>query len=201
MCANVVDFKSLIVISLLCLTACAQQQPQKQTMRLCDASGCADRPHDYASFDPEKNAQEDDPGGKIAALEGLAKNDPRAAYDLALRLFRGDGIKQDSYKALTWMRDAAERGDFDAQKALGRVYLTGLGEMGADYGEAQKWLNITASRGDKEALGLLQEANAARKSELDEYRWYSRQRSFFYNYWHSGYRYHWYWGNGGWGLY
>ena len=55
------------------------------------------------------------------ALEAMAAKDPRAAYDLGLRFFRGDGVKKDSYLAIKWMRDAGERGDFKAAQALGRL--------------------------------------------------------------------------------
>lgn len=197
--AKVVAAKRLMIVSLLLsITACAHKEPKKDTVTICDSSGCVERPHNYASFDPAKDAPEDDPGGRIAALEALAKNDPRAAYDLALRLFRGDGVRQDSYRSINWMRDAAEKGDLDAQKALGRLYLTGLGELGSDPGEAEKWLSITASRGDQEATELLKEARAARQSRQEEYRWYRRWQPIFYNSWYSGYSYRWYWGNGGW---
>ncbi|WP_240348294.1 sel1 repeat family protein [Methylomonas sp. EFPC1] len=138
---------------------------------------------------------------KIKALEELAANDPRAAYDLALRFFRADGVRQDTYKSIKWMREAAEKGNFDAQKALGRVYLTGLGEMGSDPGEAEKWLSITASKGDKEASSLLKEAVQARQSEQADYQWRRRWQQIFYNNWYSGYRYNWYWGTGRWYLY
>lgn len=196
---RVTGSKRIIIVSLfLCITDCGHKQPKKDTITICDSSGCVERPHDYSSFDPAKDLPDDDPGGKIAALEKLAKNDPRAAYDLALRLFRGDGVRQDSYRSIKWMRDAAERGDFDAQKALGRLYLTGLGEMGSDPGEAEKWLSITASRGDQEAIVLLKEAQAARHSRQEEYRWYKRWRPIFYNSWYSAYPYRWYWGNRGW---
>jgi TPR repeat protein len=60
------------------------------------------------------------------------RQDPRAAYDLGLKYFRGDGLRQDSYPALKWMREAAEHGNLKAQKVIGRVYLTGLEEMGPD---------------------------------------------------------------------
>ena len=166
-------------------------------MRICDDSGCADRPKDYASFDPNSAAPEED-SEMIAALEELAAQDPRAAYDLALRFFRGDGVRQDTYRALKWMRDAAERGEFHAQKALGRIYLTGLGEMGADPGEAEKWLSITASRGDREGQELLREATAARQSQQDMFLWYNRWHPIFRNYWYSGYPYLWYWRGSRW---
>ena len=181
------------------IAACVHKEPtKKDTITICDSGGCAERPKNYASFDPERDTPDDDPGGKIAALEQLAASDPRATYDLALRLFRGDGVRQDSYRSIKWMRDAAERGHFGAQKALGRLYLTGLGEMGSDPGEAEKWLTITASRGDKEARKLLREATVARQSQQAEYRFYSRWRSIFNTYWYSGYGYYSYWRGNRW---
>jgi TPR repeat protein len=81
------------------------------------------------------------------------------------------------------------------------LYLTGLGEMGADYAEAHKWLSITASRGDKEAASLLREVGQAKESEQTQNRDYSRWHSLFYNSWRSGYPYLWYWRYGGWYLY
>ena len=200
--------KTVIFSVLLCLIACAhgnksrtEKSPQDATVRICDDSGCNDRPKSYSSFDPASSTPDEDPDGRIAALEALAKNDPRAAYDLALRFFRGDGVRQDSYRSVKWMRDAGERGNLDAQKALGRLYLTGLGEMGADMAEAHKWLSITASRGDKEAASLLQEVAQAKQSEQAQNLAYSRWHSVFYNYWNSGYPYRWYWRSRRWYLY
>jgi len=191
--------KLMVSLFLLGLAACAKDVPiKKDTLTICDSSGCAEHPKNYASFDPEKNLPDADPGGKIAALEELAKNDPRAAYDLALRLYRGDGVKQDSYRSIKWMRDAAERGHLGAQKALGRLYLTGLGELGSDPGEAEKWLTICASRGDKEAAQLLKEATIARQSEQAQWKWQNRWRSVFNTYWYSGYGYNSYWRGNQW---
>jgi hypothetical protein len=91
--------KRIPCLIVLVLTACAQDQPvKKDTITICDSSGCAERPKNYASYNPEANLPDNYPDGRIAALENLAKADPRAAYDLALRLFRGDGVKQDSYR-------------------------------------------------------------------------------------------------------
>jgi TPR repeat protein len=185
-----------VFLTLSLLSACAHEKPRPETITICDDQGCNERPKNYTSFKPEDmNSPEEI---KIKALEKIAATDSRAAYDLALRFFRGDGVRQDSYKSIKWMREAAERGDFEAQKALGRVYLTGLGEMGADYGEAQKWLNMTAGQGDKEALELLKIANEARKSELDDFQWRKHWQQMFYNNWYSGYSYRWHWRNSGW---
>jgi TPR repeat protein len=191
--------KRIPCLIVLVLTACAQDQPvKKDTITICDSNGCAERPKNYASYNPEANLPDNDPDGRIAALENLAKADPRAAYDLALRLFRGDGVKQDSYRSIKWMRDAAERGHFGAQKAMGRLYLTGLGEMGSDPGEAEKWLTICASKGDKEAAKLLKEAQYARQSEQAQWKMMNRWRSIFNTYWYSGYGYNSYWRSNAW---
>ncbi|MDR6497087.1 hypothetical protein J2785_000229 [Burkholderia ambifaria] len=55
------------------------------------------------------NDAEEREDARIVALKQAAKAQPKAAYDLGLRYFRGDGVRQDSYQARKWMRDAAER--------------------------------------------------------------------------------------------
>ncbi|MCU0841953.1 MAG: sel1 repeat family protein [Thiobacillaceae bacterium] len=167
------------------------------TIRICDDSGCSDRPRNSATFKP---GGEVDPEAerRLADLTDLAKKDPRAAYDLGLRYFRGDGVRQDSYQALQWMRDAAERGYLKAQTAVGRLYLMGLEEMGSDPAEAEKWLSIAAGRGDKEAKTLLAEATKAKKDEVTYQRWVNAQRAYWHGYWWNGYRYNWYWRGHGW---
>ena len=181
-----------------CLTACVQPAPSPETVRICDSAGCSDRPASSATYDSAEHFPDEDPDGRIAALEAEAAKDPRAAYDLGLRFFRGDGVGPDSYRALQWMRDAAERGDLDAQKAVGRFYLIGLEEMGPDPREAQKWLAIAAARGDQEAQELLAEAEEARRSEEYYHQWRSRWQPVFYRYWYYDYPYHLYWHQGYW---
>lgn len=175
-----------LLLAVCVLAGCAQPQP-KSVVRVCDDSGCADRPRMATAY--ETVPVQEDRDGKIAALEKIAERDPRAAYDLGLRYFRGDGVPQDSYKALTWMRTAAEKGNLNAQKALGRAYLTGLEEMGSDPMEAQKWLAIAASRGDKESAKLLKEANTARKSEEEYWKLQQEWRVVIYSDWHRHYPY------------
>ena len=179
-------------------TACAPVQPPRTTMRIHNSSGISDRPLNYASYNPSTAVPDADQEGRIPALEALAKQDPRAAYDLGLRFFRGDGVQQDSYQALKWMRDAAERGDFEAQKAMGRLYLTGLEEMGPDPQEAEKWLKLAAGRGDRESEKLLKDASEARKKEQDYFQWRSYWQPRFYHHWYSGYPYRYHWRYGKW---
>jgi hypothetical protein len=57
-----------------------------------------------------------------------------------MRLLRGDGVERNSYQAIEWMRKAGDGGHLPAQVALGRMYLTGVEEMGADPAEAEAWL-------------------------------------------------------------
>lgn len=183
------------------LIACTSSAPKTDLTRICDSSGCSDRPGNYISSDPSA-AYSNEERARITALETVAQKNPRAAYDLGLRYFRGDGVRQDSYQALQWMREAAEKGDLNAQKALGRLYLTGLEEMGTDYREAEKWLRIAASRGDKEAEQLLVEAtpfaSELRRSDEDYHRWINLWQPVFYQRWYQGYPYLGIWQNGYW---
>jgi len=135
---------------------------------------------------------------RLLQLTEVARDDPRAAYDLGLRYFRGDGVRQDSYQALKWMRDAGERGVVPAQLALGRFYLMGLEEMGPDPAEAETWLSMAAAKGNKEARRLLPQAQAAKKDEKSAYEWREANRKNWYGGWYGTYSYYWYWGPNGW---
>ncbi|SDV48301.1 tetratricopeptide repeat protein [Chitinasiproducens palmae] len=169
------------------------------TIRLCTQdSGCSQQPRNVATFQPQQSSPED---SQIAALEEKAKQDPRAAFDLALRYFRGDGIRRNTYQAITWMRDAAERGYPQAQLALGRFYLSGMEEMGSDPAEAESWLLLAAERGDPEAKTLLAQAQQAKKDEVAYRRWLNAHRAAWLGYWSSGYHYYSYWRNGAWYFY
>lgn len=184
------------VLYLVCAAALAQQAAEP-TIRICDDTGCSDRPRSSSTFNPSAggDAQAE---RRAAQLIALAEKEPRAAYDLGLRYFRGDGVRQDSYQALTWMRDAAERGYLKAQVAVGKFYLMGLEEMGSDPAEAEKWLSMAAGRGDKEAKRLLGEASRARKDEVAYRRWVDSQKAVWNSYWQSRYEYQWQWNNDGW---
>lgn len=190
------------LIPVLALTASSAILAQ-DTIRICDASGCSDRPRNTATFEAELAAQPDpaqDP--RRLALEAMAEKDPRAAYDLGLRFFRGDGVKKDTYLAIKWMRDAGERGDFKAAQALGRFYLYGVEEMGSDPGEAERWLMMAADKGDKEAKKLLTQARKAREQAQSDYQWREmvRKNGWLVG-WYSGYAYRTYWRDGRWYYY
>ncbi len=189
----------LLFFLLLFASLAVRAEEKEETIRICDDSGCSDRPKSSATFTSTTTGEDE---RRIAALTDMARKDARAAYDLGLRFFRGDGVRQDSYQALQWMRDAAERGDVIAQLAVGRFYLMGLEEMGSDPAEAEKWLLMAAGRGNKEAKKLLSEAQAAKKKDREEYkRWVEWRRADWYGYWLHGYLYRVYWRNGYWYYY
>ncbi|WP_144138301.1 tetratricopeptide repeat protein [Paraburkholderia sp. BCC1884] len=182
-------YRQLAAWAVLALTACAQNPSTSQMVRICDDRGCADRPKNQTNLRASDTEPQADTDGRMAALKQAGETNPRAAYDLGLRYFRGDGVPQDSYQALVWMRKAAERGDLPAQKALGSFYLFGLEEMGPDPREAEKWLLLASGRGDQESTKLLEQARAAKRADEDDYRWLNESRALYYSYWNSGYAY------------
>jgi len=142
------------LMSLLVSLAACTQPPRSEVATICDSEGCRVQDRTLASVAPER------PGKSEAqrALEARAEDDPAAAFDLAMRLFRGDGaVAQDTRAAFQWMRRAGERGHVRAQLALGRFYMSGLEEMGPDPREAEKWLTLAAAQGDDDAERLLEE--------------------------------------------
>ena len=189
-----------LLLPLLLASSAVFAQDAVPTVRICDSSGCSDRPRDSATFQPEAT----DPVAeqRLLQLTEVARDDPRAAYDLGLRFFRGDGVKKDSYLAIKWMRDAGERGDFKAAQALGRFYLFGLEEMGSDPVEAERWLMMAADKGDKEAKKLLTQARKAKEQAQTDYEWRETVRkNGWVAGWYSGYAYRTYWRDGRWHYY
>ena len=111
-------------------------------------------------------------------------------------------MKQDSYLAIKWMREAGERGDFKAAQALGRFYLFGLEEMGSDPAEAEHWLMMAADKGDKEAKKLLVKARKAKDQAQKDYqvREADRKNGWLAG-WYTTYTYRTYWRQGRWYYY
>ena len=196
--------KALLGGFLFCSALMTLAEPQREadsadaaTVRICDDSGCSQRPANSATFDtPAISADQADP--KIAKLTALAESDPKAAFDLGLRFFRGDGVERNPYTAIEWMRSAADRGVTDAQLALGRFYLMGVEEMGSDPAEAESWLTLAAAGGSIEANKLLAQASAAKKDERATYKWREEQRKSGYWWWANNYSYYWYWNRSTW---
>ena len=86
--------KKWLISALLLASGATFAQSGEKTVRICDDSGCSDRPRSSATFDPTRDDNPEETK-RVAALEDLARKDPRAAYDLGLRFFRGDGVRQD----------------------------------------------------------------------------------------------------------
>lgn len=188
--------KSLL-LTLMLVSGGVAAQTEPATIRMCDDTGCSLRPRGSAAFDPTHDAHPEETR-RLNALIALAEKDPRAAYDLALRFFRGDGVRRDSYQALQWMRDAGDRGVSAAYLALGRWYMMGLEEMGPDPVEAEKWLSLAAAGGDKEADKLLVYARKAQASEHALYQWRQANRQSSEPGWRTDGAYQFYWAPGGW---
>lgn len=156
----------LLLATALGFAGCAQTPeeqlaPRSSTVRLCDGNACTEQDRRVATAQLASN--EADP--RMQALANVAEKNPDAAYDLGLRLLRGDGVKRDSYQALEWLRKAGDNGHTQAQLALGRIYLMGFEEMGSDPAEAEAWLMRAAAKGSKEAKELIPQAQAAKKDE------------------------------------
>jgi TPR repeat protein len=187
----------LLICCLLLAAGAVQAQTPEKTVRICDTSGCSERARSSSTFNPNTST-DPEADKRLAALVGVAAKDPRAAFDLGLRYFRGDGVAQNTYQALQWMRSAGERGELQAQSALGRFYLAGVEEMGADPAEAERWLTLAAGRGDKEAEKLLPEAAAAKNQARHAYRVREESRKNWVVGWYTLYPYYWAWGPSGW---
>lgn len=183
------------LLTIALVAGIAQAQTAGDTVRICDASGCAEQARSASTFNPSANPEAD---RRLAALVAMAEQDPRAAFDLGLRYFRGDGVLQNTHQALEWMRRAGERGNLRAQSALGRFYLAGMEEMGSDPAEAERWLTLAAGRGDKEAGKLLIEAAAARKSAREAYLVREDRRKNWVAGWYTVYPYQLTWRPSGW---
>lgn len=190
-------------LAVAALAGCAVQTPAEQvnqapTVRLCTGGGqCSEQPRNITTFQGEPvNAESE---RRMAALTALAERDPKAAYDLGLRLLRGDGVERNTYQAIEWMRKAGDRGHATAQFELGRMYLVGVEEMGPDPAEAETWLARAAARGNKEAARLLTQARAGKQDAQGDYQARKDLRESWYG-WYINAPYYWVWGPSGWYL-
>lgn len=201
--------QALVVLMLgLMVGACAssKQQPNpiqpKEQVRICtEEHGCGNFSADTRLIEEVEDPAEAQNQARIDSLAMKAEQDPRAAFDLALRFFRGEGIRRDSYQSMVWMKSAAERGYAPAQLALGRFYLSGLEEMGPDPAAAESWLSAAAGQGNAEAKKLLAEAQKAKQDEIAYRRWVDAYRATWLGYWWHGYNYLLYWRGGAWYFY
>lgn len=191
---------SLLLTTLLGLAGCAAQSPEAQlsrpsTVRVCHGNACVEQDRRAGSM-PSEAGQEDP---RLQALAQIAERDANGAYDLGLRLLRGDGVQRNSHEALQWLRKAGDNGHSQAQLALGRIYLMGLEEMGSDPAEAESWLMRAAASGSAEARDLLVPAREAKKDEQHSYQVREAYRKSWIT-WYGTAPYYWVWGPSGWYL-
>ena len=182
------------------LLGCAAQSPSDQlvrtpNVRVCTGSSCVSQDRNTVTFQSTPTDLQAE--RRLAVLTQMAEGNPKAAYDLALRLLRGDGVERNSYQALEWMRKAGDHGLPEAQMALGRLYLVGFEEMGADPAEAAAWLSRAAAQGNREAQQLLPQAQAAQQSEQAQYQVRELARK-SWGHWYASTSYYWYWSDAGW---
>lgn len=87
--------------------------------------------------------------------EEAAKGDVTAMSDLALRYYNGDGTGKDKAKAVTYWKQAAEKGHRNSQYNLAECYRDGDG-MEANTKLAFAWFYIASKAGDAEATTILE---------------------------------------------
>lgn len=187
------------------LAGCAAQtpvdqlSPRPETIRLCQGSQCAQVPASTTTL--QKMPVDVAAQQRYYKLVQLAEQDARAAYDLGVRLLRGDGVERNGYDAMQWLRKAGDNGLMQAQLALGQLYVNGWEEMGADPAEAEVWLTRAATQGSQEAKLLLPKAQQARQQAQDQYaaRQAERERAANMggNGWIYGNPYYWQWNESG----
>lgn len=192
---SVVSLGSAVLAGCVAQTPAEQLAPRQEMVRVCNGNNCVDQHRSVATFqgtpaNPEAERRQQ-------ALEALAERNPKAAYDLGLRLLRGDGVEQNGYQAIQWMRKAGDAGMVEAQFALGRMYLLGFQEMGPDPAEAESWLTRAAGKGHKEAKRLLPQAQAAKQSEHQAYQEREADRKSL-GQWVISTPYYYSWGSSGW---
>ncbi len=88
-------------------------------------------------------------------LDGLFKaaerGDASSQVQLGAMYLLGQGVPQDTAKAVALYLRAAEQGDAYAQYDLGAMYAEGK-NMPRDYVAAYKWLSLAAAQGVKMAM-------------------------------------------------
>jgi TPR repeat protein len=178
-------------------TAQEQLEPRSDTVRLCTGNQCSDQPRSIATFQGEPVNPENE--RRMAELTALAERNPQAAYDLGLRLLRGDGVQRNSFQAIEWLRRAGDGGNGAAQFALGRLYLLGFEEMGPDPAEAEAWLSRAAAQGNKEAADLIPQAQEAKRRAHERYQVREATRK-SWGLWYVSAPYFWVWAPSGWRL-
>ena len=88
-------------------------------------------------------------------MKSAEQGDAEAQNSLGLMYNNGEGVTQDSEKAVEWFKKATEQGHAEAQFFLGTMCFTGEGGLKGNKEEGVKWIKKSAEQGHAEAQFLL----------------------------------------------
>ena len=101
--------------------------------------------------------------------------DANSQYFLARKYESGDGIGENTVKAVALYRKAADQGHAAAQYSLGRMYAAGSG-VHQDYAEALRWFQKAAAQNyalAQNRLGVMYErGQGVAQDSVEAYKWY-----------------------------
>lgn len=92
-----------------------------------------------------------------ALRDSMAAGNLNSQVDLALLYLFGEGVEQDTEKAMSLIRDAADKGNRYGELWMGMCYKNAYG-VETDYDEAFRWFMSSAQKGNVSAMGMLGEA-------------------------------------------
>ena len=92
-----------------------------------------------------------------ALRDSMAAGNLNSQVDLALLYLFGEGVDQDTEKAMSLIRDAADKGNRYGELWMGMCYKNAYG-VETDYDEAFRWFKSSAQKGNVSAMGMLGEA-------------------------------------------
>ncbi len=158
---------------------------------MCTGNSCVDQHRNTvtrqeAPADPEAER-------RLAALEQLGEKTPRRPMTWVFACCVETAWCAIATKPLNGCARLVTRDLVEAQFAVGRIYLMGFEEMGADPAEAEAWLTRAAAQGHKEALRLLPQAQAAKTNEHANYQVREADASRGAHWAHSAAPYYWHW--------
>lgn len=89
--------------------------------------------------------------GSPALIEAAGGNDPKALFEIGLRLLEGRGGEPKAAEALDWFAQSAKLGFAPAQYSLGTLFEKGNG-IARDTGAARDWYLLAALQGNVRAM-------------------------------------------------
>jgi TPR repeat protein len=106
-----------------------------------------------------------------------AQGDSLAQYCIGYAYAHGNGVNQNMVEAVAWWRKAADRGQVEAQNALGQFYFQGgKDQRPVNYAESARWLRKAAEQGYAASMNnlgfLYQQGFGVEKNLREAARWY-----------------------------